>query len=168
MVELMDSTALAALVLGDLDAIVERTRAAYVERVPRIRQLDPKTLDAVLEATRRTMAQFTRYYLEGTLDAEGWRAVRDATIARAGETFSRDEIMEIIQIAHAIGSESIEALAARHPELTPAERAKLTKSLDRYVTELAEQDDRAVPRLSSPSRLDDILTDLENEGADLQ
>jgi hypothetical protein len=164
----MDSTALAALVLADLDAIVDRTRAAYLERVPKIRQLDAATLDDVLEATRRTMAQFTRYYLEGTLDAEGWRAVRDATIARAGETFSRDEIMEIIEIAHGIGSEAIEALAAQHPELTAPERAKLAKALDRYVTELADQEDRALPRLSSPSRLDDILTDLENEGADLQ
>jgi hypothetical protein len=163
----VDSAALAEVVLADLDAIVERTREAYLERVPKIRRLDANALDAVLEATRRTMRQFTRYYLEGTLDAEGWRRVRDATIERAGETFSHDEILEIIEIAHAIGTESIESLAARHPDLTATERAKLEKSLDRYVAEVAEQEDK-LRRLSSPGRLDDILTDLEAEGADLQ
>lgn len=163
----MDSTALADLVLADLDAIVERARAAYLERVEKIRRLDPKTLDAVLEATRRTMREFTRYYLEGTLDSTGWRKVRDATIERAGETFSHDEIVEIIGIARSIGMEAIETLASKHPELTAVERAKLTKSLDRYVTELGEREDR-LGRLSSPARLDDILIDLENEGADLQ
>lgn len=163
----MESKALAELVLADMDAIVDRTREAYVERVPKMRRLDAESLERVLEATRRTMREFCRYYIEGTLDAEGWRKVRDATIERAGETFSRDEIMEIVDIAKSIGLETIERLAATHPSMTPGERAKLTKALDRYVTELGEQEDR-LRRLSSPDRLDTILVDLEAEGADLQ
>lgn len=163
----MESQALAELVLADLESIVDRTRDAYVERVPKIRRLDAQSLDAVLEATRRTMREFCRYYLEGTLDAEGWRKVRDATIQRAGETFSHEEILEIVEVARSIGMETIETLAAKHPELTTAERAKLTKALDRYVTELADQEDK-LRKLSSPDRLDAILSDLESEGADLQ
>lgn len=163
----MEGQALANLVLADLEAVVERARAAYVERVPKIQQLDPTTLDQVLEATRRTMREFCRYYIEGTLDAEGWRKVRDATIARAGETFSHDEILEIVGIAKSIGMETIDTLAAAHPGLTDVERGKLTKALERYVTELAEQEDR-LRRLDSPDRLDAILIDLETEGADLQ
>ena len=163
----MESQALADLVLADLESIVDRARAAYLERVPKIRQLDELTLDKVLEATRRTMREFCRYYLEGTLDAEGWRKVRDATIERAGETFTHEEILEIVEIAKSIGMDVIEHLAATHPELTAGERAKLTKALDRYVAELGEQEDK-LRRLSSPDRLDAILSDLENEDADLQ
>lgn len=163
----MEGQALANLVLADLEAVVERARAAYLERVPKIRQLDPATLDQVLEATRRTMREFCRYYIEGTLDAEGWRTVRDATISRAGETFSHDEILEIVDIAKSIGMETIDTIAAAHPGLTDTERGKLTKALERYVTELAEQEDR-LRRLDSPDRLDAILIDLESEGADLQ
>ncbi|HEU0132787.1 MAG TPA: hypothetical protein VFQ85_17545 [Mycobacteriales bacterium] len=163
----MDSRTLADVLMADLDDLVERTRAAYLERVPKMNQVAPAVLDDVLEATRRTMRQFARYFLEGTLDGEAWRAVRDATIQRAGETFSHEEIVEIIDIARSIGVERAEQLAAEHPELSPAERAKLTKAMDRYATELAEQEDR-LRRLSSPSRLDDVLSDLEAEGADLQ
>lgn len=163
----MESQALADLVVADLESIVDRARAAYLERVPKIRRLDAATLDKVLEATRRTMREFCRYYLKGTLDAEGWRKVRDATIERAGETFTHEEILEIVEIAKSIGMDVIDQLADAHPELTAAERAKLTKALDRYVTELGEQEDR-LRRLSSPDRLDAILSDLENEGADLQ
>jgi len=163
----MESQDLADLVLADLEGIVERTRAAYVDRVPKIRRLDPKRLDDLLEATRRTMREFCRYYLEGTLDVAGWRKVRDATIERAGETFTHEEILEIVDIAKAIGMETIERLAEAHPSMTVTERAKLTKALERYVTELGEQEDR-LRQLSSPARLDAILSDLESEGADLQ
>lgn len=163
----MESRALADLVLADLEAIVDRARAAYLDRVPKMQRLDPKRLDDVLEATRRTMREFCRYYLEGTLDAEGWRKVRDATIERAGETFTHEEILEIVDIAKSIGMEAIDTLAGKHPDLTAAERAKLTKALDRYVAELADQEDR-LRRLSSPDRLEAILSDLESEGADLQ
>jgi hypothetical protein len=163
----MDSKAAADLLLADLDAVVERTRAAYLERVPKLSQVPPATLDAVLEATRRTMREFARYYAEGTLDTEGWRKVRDATLERAGETFSHDEIIGIIDVAHAVGIDAVERLATTHPELSDAERAGLTKAMKRYVTELEEQEDR-LRRLSSPDRLDTILGDLEAEGADLQ
>jgi hypothetical protein len=163
----MDSAALADLILADLESVVERTRGAYLDRVPRLRQVSPATLDAVLEATRRTMREFSRYYLDGTLDVEGWRAVRDATFERAGETFSLAEILDIVDIALGIGVETIEELGDRHPELTEAERGKAVKAMRRYVTELAEQEDR-LRDLSSPARLDAILGDLEREGADLQ
>ena len=163
----MDSAALAEVILADLESVVERTRQAYLDRVPRLRQVSPAVLDSVLEATRRTMRQFCRYYLDGTLEAESWRLVRDATLERAGETFSHGEILEIVDIAHGIGVETIDALAERHPELSEDERARVVQAMDRYVAELAEQEDR-LRRLSSPSRLDDILGDLEREGADLQ
>ena len=163
----MDSKALADLILADLESVVERTRAAYLERIPRLRQVPPGTLDAVLEATRRTMALFCRYYLEGTLDSDGWRTARDATVERAGETFSHAEILAIVDIARKTGAEAIDMLAEGHPELTAAERAKAAKALDRYVAELSEREDR-LRRLASPGRLDAILGDLEAEGADLQ
>jgi hypothetical protein len=163
----MDSKALADLILADLEQTVERTRAAYLDRIPRLREVSPTTLDEVLEATRRTMALFCRYYLEGTLDSDAWRTVRDATVERAGETFTQAEILDIVDIGRSVGAEVIDGLAERHPELTAEERAKLVKAMDRYVTELAEQEDR-LRGLASPSRLDDILTDLEAEGADLQ
>jgi hypothetical protein len=162
----MDSKALADMILGDLESIVERTRTAYLDRIPRLRQVSPSTLDEVLEATRRTMALFCRYYLEGTLDGDAWRTVRDATVKRAGETFSQAEIIDIIDIARSVGAETVDALAERHPELTDDERAKVVKAIDRYVTELGEQEDRL--RLATPSHLDTILSDLEDEGADLQ
>ena len=162
----MDSKALADLILADLESVVERTRAAYLDRIPRLRQVSPATLDEVLEATRRTMALFCRYYLEGTLDSEAWRTVRDATVARAGETFSQAEILDIVDIARSIGAETIDRFAERHPDLPPDVRAEAVKAMDRYVTELAEQEDR-LRTLGSPS-LDAILSDLEDEGADLQ
>lgn len=163
----MDSKALADLILADLEATVERTRAAYLDRIPRLRQVAPAVLDEVLEATRRTMALFCRYYLEGTLDSDAWRTVRDATVERAGENFTQAEIIDIIDIGRSVGGEVIDGLAERHPELAADERAKAVKALDRYVTELAEQEDR-LRGLATPSRIDDILVDLENEGADLQ
>jgi hypothetical protein len=51
--------------------------------------------------------------------------------------------------------------------MTEGERAKLTKALERNVAELSDQEDK-LRRLSSPDRLDSILSDLEAEGADLQ
>jgi hypothetical protein len=163
----MDGQDLAGVLLGDLDAVVARTREAYLARVPSMRQVTPAQLDEVLEATRRTMRLFARYFLEGTLDTEGWRRVRDATVARAGETFTHAEILDIIDIAHDVGRQRVERLAAEHPELDPADRAKLQKVMDRYVAELGDQEDK-LRRLSSPDRLDDILGALEAEGADLQ
>lgn len=163
----MEPQQIADLILGDLDEVVERARAAYLERIPRLREMPEATVGAVLEATRRTMRQFCRYYLAGTLDSTAWGQVRDATVERAGETFSQAEIAEIIDVARSIGVETVERIATEHPALTSAERAKLTKTMDRYVTELSEREDR-LRRLSSPSRLDDILGDLEAEGADLQ
>ena len=163
----MDSKALADLILADLEATVARTRAAYLDRIPRLRQVPPAVLDDVLEATRRTMALFCRYYLEGTLDTDAWRTVRDATVERAGENFSQGEILEIIGIGRSVGVEVVDGLAERHPELTADERAKVVKAMDRYVTELAEQEDR-LRGLPTTARIDDILIDLEAEGADLQ
>ena len=163
----MDSRALADLIAADLESVVERTRVAYLQRIPRLRGVPGETLDEVLEATRRTMALFCRYYLEGTLDSEAWSTARDATIERAGEMFSHAEIVDIIDIARSVGAETIDRLAARHPELTAAERGRVVAAMDRYVTELAEEQDR-LRVLSSPSRLDDMLLDLEREGADLQ
>jgi post-segregation antitoxin (ccd killing protein) len=162
----MDRSTLAALILGELDTVVARTREAYVTRVPGLRDAPPETMDAALEATRRTMRLFCRYYVEGTLDAEAWRGVRDVTLDRAGETFSAAEIGEIVAIAKEVGAETVERLAADHPDITAAERAQVLKAMDRYVTELAQQEDR--PPLASPSRLDDVLGALEAEGADLQ
>ncbi|HWL36907.1 MAG TPA: hypothetical protein VNQ77_11990 [Frankiaceae bacterium] len=163
----MDSKALADLILADLESVVDRTRAAYLARIPRLAEVPPATLDAVLEATRRTMAAFCRYYLEGTLDSDAWRAVRNATVERAGENFSHAEILEIVDIARATGAEAIDRLAERHPELTDEEREKVVTAMSQYVTELAEQEDR-LRRLASPHSLDAILGDLEAEGADLQ
>jgi hypothetical protein len=163
----MDSRALADLILGELETVVARTREAYLEQVPRLREAPPETLDAALEATRRTMRLFCRYYVEGTLDAEAWRSVRDATLNRAGETFSEAEIADIVRIAKEVGVETVDRLAAEHDDLSPADRAKAVKAMDRYVTELGQQEDR-LPGFASPDRLDDVLGALEAEGADLQ
>lgn len=163
----MDSRALADLIAADLDAVVERTRVAYLQRIPRLRQVSPGTLDEVLEATRRAMSLFVRYYLEGTLDTDAWARARDATIERAGEMFTHAEIVDIIDIARGVGGQTIDELADRHPELSPDERSRVVTAMDRYVTELAEQQDR-LRLLASPARLDDVLSDLEREGADLQ
>jgi hypothetical protein len=165
MVGAMDGQDLAGVLLRDLDTVVARTREAYLARVPRMRQVGPEALDQALEATRLTMRQFTRYYLEGTLDTKAWRAVRDATIARAGETFSQAEILDIIDIAHSVGRERVDSLADENPGLEPEDRARLATLMDRYVAELSDQEDR---RLASPDSLDDILGALEAEGADLQ
>ncbi len=163
----MDSRALADVIAADLESVVERTRVAYLERIPRLRQVSSGTLDEVLEATRRAMALFVRYYLEGTLDTDAWARARDATIERAGEVFTRAEIVDIIDIARTVGAQTVDELGARHPELAPDERARVIAAMDRYVTELAEQQDR-LRLLASPTRLDDVLSDLEREGADLQ
>jgi hypothetical protein len=163
----MDSRELADLILGELDTVVARAREAYLERVPRMREAPPEMIEAALEATRRTMRLFCRYYVEGTLDAEAWRSVRGVTLDRAGETFSADEIADIVRIAKEVGVETVDRLAAEHDDISPADRAKAVKAMDRYVTELAQQEDR-LPGLASPDRLDDVLGALEAEGADLQ
>lgn len=163
----MDSKALADLIAADLESVVARTRVAYLQRIPRLRALPPDALDEVVEATRRAMELFCRYYLEGTLDPEAWARARDATIERAGEVFSHAEIVDIIDIARAVGGQTVDELAARHPELSAEERARVVTAMDRYVAELAEEQDR-LRLLASPTRLDDVLYDLEREGADLQ
>ena len=163
----MDSSALAQIIEADLGSVVERARDAYLDRIPRLRDVPAATLDGVLEATRRTMALFCRYYLDGTLHSEAWRTARDATVERAGELFSHEEILDIIDIARTVGTQTIDELAARHPELSDDERARVITAMDRYVTELAVQEDR-LRKLASPSRLLDMLVDLEREGADVQ
>ncbi|HVF06104.1 MAG TPA: hypothetical protein VNA20_14780 [Frankiaceae bacterium] len=163
----MDSLALADVIAADLETTVERARTAYLDRIPRLRDVSPATLDAVLEATRRTMALFCRYYLDGTLRSEAWRTVRDVTVERAGELFSHAEILEIVDIARSVGSQTIDELAGRHPELSDEERHRVVSAMDRYVSELAVQEDR-LRRLAQPSRLHDMLVDLEREGADVQ
>ena len=146
---------------------MERTREAYLERIPRLREAPPGTLAAMAEATRLTMRQFCRYYRDGTLDSAGWGQVRDATVERAGETFSHEDILTLIDVGKSVGVDTVRRLAATHPEVTPGDLANVTKAMNRYVTELAEREDR-LRRLSSPSRLDAILGDLEAEGVDLQ
>ena len=162
----MDDQALTALVLADLEEILQRARAAYVERLPALGEHPPETLEAMLAATRRSMEMFCRYYVAGTLDAASWRAVRDATIDRAGDVFTEDEILEIMDTARSVGVEVARERWRGHPDLTEADRAKVASAIDRYVAEIAEQEDRL--RRLSPNRLDDVLADLEADGADLQ
>lgn len=163
----MDRRQLAELVRSDLDGILARTRAAYVERVPRLRSMSPELLEDVLEATRRGMRQFLRYYVEGTLDTESWQTVRDATIERAGEVFTQEEILEFITTARSIASDAVHHLAELHPDLPPDERDRIGQAMDRYVEELAIQED-ALRGLPSQGDLDLVLLQLEADGADLQ
>jgi hypothetical protein len=162
----MDDQELAALVLADLEAILERARTAYLERLPGLRRLPSEAVDAMLAATRRTMELFCRYYVTGTLDAQSWQMVRDATIDRAGDVFSEQEILEIMDTARSVGVEFVRELWRGHPDLTDADRAKVASAVDRYVSEIAEQEDRL--RRVSPGRLDDVLADLEADGSDLR
>lgn len=162
----MERTELSALVLADLESILELTRTAYLQRMPRLRSMSPSAVDGALEATRRAMKQFLRYYVEGTLDTEGWGVARTATISRAGEVFSYAEILEMLDIARGIAIDVVEHLAERHPELTVAERAEVASAVDRYLEELGEQEDR-LRQLITPDNLDAMLAALEEEGADL-
>ncbi len=162
----MDDQALAELVLADLDTILRRARTAYVERLPSLRRLAPGTVDAMLAATRRTMELFCRYFVTGTLDAESWEAVRDATVDRAGETFTEQEILDVMDTARSVAVEVLRELWRDRPDLTDADRAKVASAVDRYVAEIAVQEDRL--RRPNPSRLDDVLADLEADGTDLR
>lgn len=163
----MDRRQLAELVRSDLDGILTRTRAAYVERIPRLHELPPELVEDVLEATRRGMRQFLRYYVEGTLDGPSWQAVRDATIERAGEVFTQEEILEFIAIARTTASDAVHHLAELHPDLPAVERERIGEAMDRYVAELAVQED-ALRGLNPHGNLDLVLMQLEADGADLQ
>src|SRR4028118_2384941 len=99
----MERRQLAELVHADLEQILGRTRAAYIDRVPRLRELPPDLCGDGREATRRGLRQFLRYYVEGTLDGDAWRLVRDATIERGGETFSHGEARGFLGDARAPG-----------------------------------------------------------------
>lgn len=162
----MERTELSALVLADLESILERTRTAYLERMPRLRAMPASAVDGALEATRRAMKQFLRYYVEGTLDTAGWGVARTATISRAGELFSYAEILEMLDIARGIAVDVVQNVAERHPELSADERAEVAGAVDRYLEELAEQEDR-LRQLVTPDNLDAMLAALEEEGADL-
>lgn len=162
----MDRNALVELILADLEDILGKTRAAYLERLPRLRKIGSNQLDEVLEATRRTMQSFLRYYAEGTLDGPTWQTVRDATVERAGEIFSHEEILEIISIGRSIAAEAVHHLGELHPELRPEDRDQVSAAIDRYVSELALQEDH-LRTVSGPDHLDSVLAALEEEGADL-
>ncbi|HVE62911.1 MAG TPA: hypothetical protein VNB94_03820 [Mycobacteriales bacterium] len=162
----MDREALAALLLVDLDAIIDKTRAAYFERMPRLQRLPVEAVDDVIEATHLAMRQFLRYYVEGTLDGPSWRAVRESTIDRAGELFSRAEILDIVNIARSTASDAAHHLAELHPELAGSDRREIVKAMDRYVTELAEEEDRLRHHVTA-DRIDSALAALEADGADL-
>lgn len=161
----MDRTALAETIGSDLEQIIDKTRAAYLERLPRMRKMTPEHVDEVISATRRTMMAFLRYYVEGSLDGSSWTAVRDATIDRAGELFSHEEILEIMSIARAIAGDFMHHLSDLHPELDAADRDELSAAIDRYITEIALQEDK-LRQLSAPDHLDDVLAALEDEGPD--
>ena len=163
----MDRRQLAELVHTDLEGILDRTRTAYIERVTRLTSMPPELVEGVLEATRRGMRQFLRYYVEGTLDADAWRVVRDATIERAGEVFTQDEILEFIAIARATASDAVHHIGDLHPDLPPRERDQIGSAMDRYVEELALQED-TLRRVTPPGDIDLVLSQLEADGADLQ
>lgn len=163
----MDNQQLAQLVLADLGAILERTRVAYVDGLPGVRVLSDDVLARMLAATRRTVEQFCRYWVEGTLSAEAWGQVRDATIERAGELFSAEEIVEIMDMARKVGLASIRDLAERYPDLTETDRARLADAIDRFVSEIAEQEDQLRPVLPT-AHWDSVLAELEHEEADLR
>lgn len=162
----MDREPLAELILADLDVILDKTRSAYLERMPRLQQLPAHAVDDVIDATRLAMRQFLRYYVEGTLDGPSWRAVRESTIDKAGQLFSHAEILEIVNIARSTTSDAAHHLADLHPELAGADRLEITKALDRYVTELAEEEDRLRQQVTA-DRIDSALAALEADGADM-
>jgi hypothetical protein len=161
----MDRTALAEIIGSDLEQIIDKTRAAYLERLPRMRKMTGEHVDEVIAATRRTMKSFLRYYVEGSLDSSTWTAVRDATIDRAGELFSHEEILEIMSIARGIAADATHHLGDLHPELSAADRDELSATIDRYISEIALQEDK-LRQLSAPDHLDDVLAALEAEGPD--
>ena len=161
----MDRTALAELVGADLEQIIDKTRAAYLERLPRMRKMTSEHVDEVIAATRRTMKLFLRYYVEGGLDGPTWASVRDATIDRAGELFSQEEILEIMSIGRATAADVLHHLGELHPDLPREELEELGNAIDRYISELALQEDK-LRQLAGPDHLDDVLAALEAEGPD--
>jgi predicted lactoylglutathione lyase len=126
------------------------------------------SLDAIVALLKENarMELFCRYYVEGTLDAGSWRAVRDATLDRAGDVFTEQEILEIMDTARSVGVEVARERWRGHPDLTDADRAEMASAIDRYVAEIAELEDRL--HRPNPGLLEDVLADLESDGADLQ
>ncbi len=162
----MDREAIAALILVDLDVILGKTRSAYLDRMPRLQRLPAEAVDDVIEATHLAMRQFLRNYVEGTLDGPTWRAVRESTIDRTGQLFSPAEILEIVNIARSTASDAAHSLADLHPELTGPDKREIVTTMDRFVTELAEEEDRLRQHVTA-DRIDVALAALEAEGADL-
>jgi hypothetical protein len=162
----MEREQLGALILADLEAIGEHIEQEYVVRIPRLSAVPRDALDEVVDATRQALRSFCDYYVTGTLTRAQWKALRDATFERAGEMFSLEEILEFANIARSMAMDAVRNIRERHPELDDDERAEVVAAMDRYVAELAREEDRLRGHLSS-GQLDSVLAELEDEGADL-
>lgn len=155
------------LIEAHLSEIVEETMQAFVREIPAVAAASPETMNAMRAATARTTLAFLRTYANpvGPISEELNRA-RQATFARAGETFARDDIAEVVRIGrHAVYAAS-RRIIQRDIIVSEKERAELQEHLDAFLDELARSE--SVVARVSPDLLGEWLERAEVEGPDIR
>src|SRR5687767_15170657 len=149
-----------------LDEIVEETMRAYLREIPAVASAPPATLGAMREATARTTRAFLRTYADpGSPMREQLDRARRATFERAGETFARGDIAEVIRVGRLAVYAASRRFIERDLVVGEQDRKELQEQLDAFLDDLARSEN--VVHLS-PDVLGDWLRRAEQEGPDVR
>ncbi len=158
---------IAWIVERHLDEIVDATMAAYLRSIPAVATASAKELKLIRGATTRATEAFVHMYADPEAPGRQYiQQARAATIDRAGETFARDDIVEMINIGRQIVYQTARRLVEKELSVSEADRATIQSALDVFLTELELADEPIVE--VTPDIVMQFLTIAEAEEPDIR
>lgn len=148
-----------------LDEVLEVIIAAFERSVPRVATCTPEERDMVIRGTRVALRSFAGLLADPTEPATLLLdQARTATIERAGEVFTQQEILEMMQISRHLVVHAIRSIAGHELALDETQRALLEETLDGFLSDIARAERHVLPETT----VDLLLASAEDEEADLR
>jgi hypothetical protein len=156
----------ARVVEGRLEEILDVTMETLVREVPAVARQTDDVRALVRASTRHTTLAFLALYADPESPARLMlHEARRATVDRAGEIFTMDEISQIIrtarQVVFQLGRQFVNA---ERGHVDPASEREATDALESFLTEL-EREESTIGK--TRDAVGDLLLAAEREDPDL-
>lgn len=148
-----------------LDELLHVVLAAFERSIPRVAACNDTEREMVVRGTSAALRSFARLIADHEEPAAPLLSyARTATIERAGEVFTKDEILEMMKIARQVLVHTMREIAGAELGLTDVQRAQLDATLDAFLSEIGRAEGEIVPATS----VDLLLAAAEDDEVDLR
>ena len=154
----------ARIVERHLEEILDRTMAALVADIPAVAAQDDDGRARVRVSTRHATLAFLSLYADPETPARLMLdEARRATVDRAGEAFTRSEILEIISIARNVTFQSAREFVQAELGADPERELETKGALGTFLDEM----ERDPTVLEGRDPVGDLLLNAEREAPDI-